>query len=78
MTWGLARIRRLEDFDRINKIHRIDLLRMRGGRKHFNELGPWMQAQKNEDVLKARTKVRQIVGDRDPTLRVPTAHTTRT
>jgi len=31
----LARIRRLKNFDRINKIYWIDLLRMRGGQKYF-------------------------------------------
>lgn len=35
---------------------------------YFNKLSPWTQAEKNEGVLKAKTKIRQVVGDRDPTL----------
>lgn len=39
-----------------------------GDASYFNELTPRTRAQKNADILKAKTKIRQVVGDRDPTL----------
>jgi len=33
-----TRIRRLKNFDRINKIYRIELQRMRGGQKYFQAI----------------------------------------